>query len=185
VGAAAGLVHRPTLPNAPAVQANFFNIDEQLFSVFVTTLSLSKAVLTVRDPVNGIAQPKAIAGAWLQYTVSVTNPGPAAVDANSVVVLDVLPAAVTLCVTTACSGAATPVRFDDTASPVPTGLAFDYATDVGYSTDGVSFTHVPVPDAAGFDPAISHVRVTPRGAMSAPGVGGNPQFKLIYVVRLK
>jgi uncharacterized repeat protein (TIGR01451 family) len=184
IGAANGLVHRPTLPNTPSVQANFYNIDEQLFTVSVTTLQISKAVVTLRDPVNAAVQPKAIAGAWLQYTVTVTNPGPSAIDANTVVVLDPLPTTVALCVTVACSGAATPLRFDDSTSPVPTGLTFNYATNVTYSTNGTSFTYVPQPDANGFDPAITHVRIAPDGTMSAPGAG-NPLFRLIYVVRLQ
>jgi uncharacterized repeat protein (TIGR01451 family) len=185
IGAANGLVHRPTLPNTPAVQANFYNIDEQLFTVSVTTLQVGKAVVTLRDPVNANVRPKAIAGAWLQYTVTVTNPGPGAIDANTVVVVDPLPTTVALCVTVACSGGATPLRFDDSASPVPTGLTFNYATNVTYSTNGTTFTYVPVPDANGFDAAITHVRVAPGGTMNAPGAGGNPQFKLFYVVRLK
>jgi uncharacterized repeat protein (TIGR01451 family) len=185
VGAANGLVHRPTLPNTPSVQANFFNIDEQLFTVSVTTLQITKAVVTLRDPVNAAVLPKAISGAWLQYTVTVTNPGPSAIDANTVVVVDPLPATVALCVTVACSGAAPPLRFDDSASPVPTGLTFTYATNVQYSTDGTTFTYVPAPDVNGFDAAITHVRIAPGGTMSAPGAAGNPQFKLFYVVQLK
>jgi uncharacterized repeat protein (TIGR01451 family) len=130
-------------------------------------------------------RPKAIAGAWMQYTVTVTNPGPSAIDANTVVVIDPIPATLSLCVTVACSGAATPLRFDDSASPVPTGLTFNYATNVTYSTNGTTFTYVPVPDANGFDAAITHVRIAPGGTMSAPGAAGNPQFKLFYVMRVK
>ena len=167
------------------MQANFFNIDEQLFSVFITTLQVSKGVATIRDPVNAIVLPKAISGAWLRYTVTVTNPGPSGIDANSVVIVDPLPAEVALCVLSACAGSVDPLRFDDSASPVPTGLTFNYATNVTYSTDGVAFMHIPVPDASGFDAAITHVRIAPGGAMNAPGVPGNPEFKLLYVVRLK
>jgi len=96
-----------------------------------------------------------------------------------------VPAAAAMCVTVACAGAPAPVQFDDSASPTPTGLSFNYANNVTYSTNGVSFTYVPVPDANGFDAAITHVRIAPTGAMNAPGVGGNPQFQLRFVVRLK
>jgi hypothetical protein len=70
VGAANGLVHRPGLPNSPSVQANFYNIDEQLFTFFVTNLNVTKTVTTIRDPVNAAVLPKAIPGAWLEYTVT-------------------------------------------------------------------------------------------------------------------
>jgi uncharacterized repeat protein (TIGR01451 family) len=185
IGAANGLVHRPTLPNSAAVQANFFNIDEQLFSGLDTTLQVAKDVTTIRDPVNANVLPKAIAGAWLEYAVTVTNPGPGAIDADTVVLVDPLPATVALCVTSACAGGGVPLRFDDSASPVPTGLSFVYATHVTYSTDGVAFVYVPSPDPDGFDAAITHVRIAPAGPMNAPGPGGNPLFELRYVVRLK
>ncbi len=179
-----GLVHRPGLPNTPLVQANFFNIDEQLFTVFVTNLNVAKSVVTVRDPVNAAVSPKAIPGAWLEYTVAVTNTGPGVVDANSVAVVDTLPTTLSMCVTAACAGGATPVRFDDSTSPVPTALTFNYATNVSYSTDGTTFGYTPVPDANGFDAAIRAVRIAPSGAMAAPTGAGNPVFRLRYVVQL-
>ena len=37
-------------PNTPVQQPNFFNIDEQLFTVFVTNLNITKTVTTIRDP---------------------------------------------------------------------------------------------------------------------------------------
>ena len=180
-----GLVHRPGQPNTPSVQANFFNIDEQVFTVFVTNLNVTKSVTTVRDPVNAAVLPKGIPGAWLEYTVTVTNLGPGIVDANSVVVIDTLPATLSMCVASACSGGGTPVRFDDSASPVPTALTFNYATNVSYSTDGATFGYTPVPDANGFDAAIKAVRIAPTGAMAAPTGAGNPQFRLRYDVLLK
>ncbi len=179
-----GLVHRPGLPNA-AVQANFFNIDEQLFTVSMTNLSVTKTVATLRDPVNAAASPKAIPGAWLEYTVVVTNQGSGVVDANTVVIVDALPTSVSMCVTPACTGGGAPVRFDEAMSPVPTQLTFNYATNVAYSTDGTTFGYTPVPDANGFDAAIRAVRVAPSGAMAAPTAAGNPTFRLRYDVLLK
>ncbi len=180
-----GLVRRPGQPATPLTQANFFNIDDQVFTVAFTRIEVTKSAATVRDPINGAVLPKAIPGAWAQYTVTVVNRGPGSADSNSVIVVDTLPAAVTaLCVTTACSGAATPIAFDDSASPVPTGLTFVYTTHVTYSTDGVAFTYVPVPDAAGFDTAITHLRIAPAGPMNPPTVAGDPSFVLRYVVRV-
>ncbi|NJN50451.1 MAG: hypothetical protein HC809_00295 [Gammaproteobacteria bacterium] len=179
-----GLVLRPGLPTAP-VQANYFNIDEQVFSVVFTRLEVTKTSTTVLDPINVAAQPKAIPGAWVQYSLNVVNRGPGSADSNTVVIVDALPASATaLCVTAACSGAATPVVFDDTGSAIPTGLTFVYATHVSYSTDGVTFNHVPAPDAAGFDAAITHVRIAPAGPMLPPTVAGDPSFVLRYVVRV-
>jgi uncharacterized repeat protein (TIGR01451 family) len=179
-----GLVRRPGQPATPLTQANFFNVDEQVFSVLFTRIEMSKAIMTVRDPINGISLPKAIPGSWVRYAVSVVNRGPGSADSNTIVVVDALPAATALCVQSICAGGATPVVFDDSASPVPTGLTFNYAAHVTFSTDGVSFTHVPAPDAAGFDNAITHVRIAPAGPMNAPTMAGDPTFVLRYFVRV-
>ncbi len=159
-------------------------MDEQLFTFFVTNLSVTKSVATVRDPVNALVMPKGIPGAWLEYTVTVTNLGTTVVDANTVVVVDSLPTTVSMCVVAACAGGATAVRYDASTSPVPPGLTFTYATNVTYSTDGVTFGYSPVPDANGFDAAVRAVRIAPTGSMAAPTGAGNPQFKLRFVVKV-
>ena len=184
VGAPNGLIQRPGQPASPVNQTNYFNVDEQIFSVVFTTLSVTKTIATRRDPVNGATLPKAVPGAWVQYQLTVVNQGPGAVDANTVVVIDALSSNTAMCVTTACSGAASPVTYDDSTSPVPTGLSFNYAANVTYSKDGVTYTYTPIPDAAGFDAAITRVRIAPTGAMNAPGAGGQPRFVLRYVVRV-
>jgi hypothetical protein len=43
--------------------------------------------------------------------------------------------------------------------------------------------YTPVPDAAGFDPAVRAVRVAPAGVMSAAGVG-NPTFTIYFRIRI-
>ena len=186
VGAPNGLIQRPGQPASPVNQTNYFNVDEQIFTVTFTTLSVTKTLVTRRDPVNGTTLPKAVPDAWVQYQLTVVNQGPGAIDANTVVVVDALSANTAMCVTTACSGAASAVTYDDSTSPVPTGLTFTYATNVTYSNNnGVTYTYTPVPDANGFDSAVTRVRIAPSGAMNAPGVGGQPRFVLRYVVRVK
>ena len=114
-----------------------------------------------------------------------TNLGTSIVDANTVVVVDSLATTVSLCVLAACSGGATAVRYDESTSPLPTGLTFNDATNVTYSTDGTTFGYTPVPDATGFDALIKAVRIAPTGAMAAPTGAGNPLFKLRFVVKVK
>ena len=55
------------------------------------------------------------------------------------------------------------------------GLSYNYATNVTYSSTGASgpWTYTPVPDANGFDAAVRAVRIAPTGVMNAAG-GGNP-----------
>ena len=105
--------------------------------------------------------------------------------------LDNIPAEVALCLSAICTcvGPACtqvdPVEFDESASPVPTGLIYDFATHVSYSLDGVDFSYVPFPDIDGFDDAVRYVRIAPEGLMNAPTAAGDPEFHLRYMVRLE
>ena len=184
IGADNGLLHRSGQANTPSVQPNFFNIDEQLFTVQLARLEIQKTVNTINDPLNGTSLPKAIPGAVVRNELLVINLGPDGSDNNSITINEVLPANVSMCVTSTCSGTADPVSFDDTTSPEPSGLFFDYGNDVLYSTDGVTFNSSTSPDLDGYDNQITHLRVKPSGAFSAPGPGGNPSFLIRYVVRL-
>lgn len=185
IGGTNGLLHRNGQANTPLDQSNFFNIDEQLFTVNIALLEIDTNIFTVSDPINGTDNPKAIPGASLRYELSITNLGPNAADNSSIIIIEALPAEVSLCVSNACSGAADPVFYDDTGTPVPTGITFNYAADVRYSTDGISYNSSTTPDADGYDSSITHLRVIPSGTLAAPDVGGNPEFRINYVVRLK
>ena len=102
---------------------------------------------------------------------------------QSVVIVDPLPTTVAMCVPRRVP-AANAGAFDESASPVPTGLAFNYATNVSYSTDGTTFGYTPVPDANGFDAAITAVRIAPT-RLAAPTAAGSPTFRLRYDARPK
>ncbi|MBV1905516.1 MAG: hypothetical protein KUG75_05510 [Pseudomonadales bacterium] len=184
IGANNGLLHRNGQPNTPESQLNFFNIDEQLFSVIQARLEIQSTVETISDPINGTANPKAIPGASLRYELIVTNLGPDASDNNSLEIIEALPAYLNLCVSSACSATSDPISFDDGASPEPTGLTFNYAANVSFSTDGILFNNSTSPDIDGFDSNITHIRVAPGGALAAPGAGGNPSFIIRYSTRL-
>ncbi len=184
IGSTNGLIHRSGQPTAPENSTNYFNIDEQTFTVVAAQLEMLKTVRTLRDPVNVLNNPKAVPGAWLQYELSVTNRGPDGSDTDSIVVIDALPPNVDLCVTAACSGDPTPIFVDDSASPEPTGLTYLDPSVITFSTDGATFNNNSSPDAEGFDSQITHLRVTPLGAMNPPGAGGDPVFIIRYVIRL-
>jgi hypothetical protein len=48
--------------------------------------------------------------------------------------------------------------------------------DVDFSNDGGStWTYVPAPNALGVDPAVTHIRIRPKGTMAA-GSGFNLLF---------
>jgi uncharacterized repeat protein (TIGR01451 family) len=163
---------------------DFWHVDDVCFEqVIVPSLLVSKIAQTLTDPVNGGSNPKAIPGAVVQYTLGVSNQGLGAVDANSMVITDPLPANTALYVVT--SGG-DPIVFVDGATP--SGLTYTYATDVTFSNQvggGPPYNYVPVPDAQGFDPLVTGYRINPGGAMN-PTVGANtPSFNIRLQVRIQ
>ena len=134
------------------------------------------------DPVNGATNPKRIPGATVRYEVVVRNSGVGMTDNSSVVLTDPVPANTALYVSTAVGN---PVEFVD-GSPA-SGLSFNYATNVSYTRQaggGPPYTYVPVPDANGFDPVVTGLRVAPTGVLLPNSVAGVPSFSLRFRVRL-
>lgn len=150
-------------------------------------LTVVKLMTVESDPVNGTVNPKAIPGAIVEYQIIVRNPG-GDIDGDSVFVRDPLPAQIELRVTDINGAGSGPVRFID-GSP-SSGLTFAYPADVAFSDDnGVSWTYVPSdPDGDGIDPAITDVRINPKGVFKG-NTTGNPtndaQFTLRFRARVK
>ena len=147
------------------------------------TLLVSKVSQVLSDPVNGATNPKRVPGAVVRYTIGVVNSGPGTVDASSLVITDTVPPDAALYVA---AGGGGPVEFID-GTPA-SGLAFNPATDVGYSNQpggGAPYTYAPVPDGQGFDPAVTGVRIAPTGVMNAAGGAGQPAFSLRLRIRIR
>jgi uncharacterized repeat protein (TIGR01451 family) len=146
-------------------------------------LRVLKSSEVLSDPVNGTVSPRRIPGAIVRYSVTVTNTGSGAVDADSLVITDVLPADTDLQL----SPPATPVV--EFVQGIPSsGLAFSATTGVGYSNQpsGLApFTYTPSPDAAGFDAAVRGLRIAPTGSMAGSGAAGNPSFTVRFRVRVR
>lgn len=162
---------------------DFWHVDDVcLVEVPVPSLLVTKVTQTISDPVNGSTNPKSIPGAIVQYTISVTNQGDGPVDADSLQILDPVPANTELYVDT--SGG-DPIRFVDGATA--SGLSFNFAADASFSDQpgGSPLGYSPAPDADGFDAAVTAFLLAPTGTM-APSVGANnPSFSFIFWVRIR
>ncbi|MEM1264122.1 MAG: hypothetical protein AAGH76_17115 [Pseudomonadota bacterium] len=144
-------------------------------------LSVAKNVSVVSDPIGGNSNPFAIPGAVVEYVIDVSNAGSSAPDGNSLIVEDEIPEELAMCVASTCYGDA-PVGFDDTASPVATGMTI---ASVTYSNDnGATFGYAPTADAAGYDAAITDIRVTLNGTLPGIAASGTPRFALQVVARV-
>jgi uncharacterized repeat protein (TIGR01451 family) len=146
------------------------------------TLVVAKSVQVISDPFNNVTNPKRIPGSVQLYSIVVTNQGPGTVDASSLTLADRAPPNSTLYVSTASGD---PVAFID-GTPA-SGLSFNYAANVSYSNQpggGAPYSYTPVPDADGYDPNVTGLRIAPTGTMNAAGGAGNPSFTIRFRVRV-
>lgn len=174
-----GLSRTITMPSDSAVACAWTNAK-------TVPLTVVKLATTYSDPVNGTTLPKAIPGAIVEYRIIVTNPAATAADTNTVVVTDPVPAHMDLQVADIGSPGSGPVLFTD-GSP-PSGLAYVFTSlsstsdDVSYSSDnGATWTYVPVPGPDGIDPAVTNVRINPKGAFNP----NNAQFTVKLRMRIE
>jgi hypothetical protein len=141
-------------------------------------LRVQKTVAVQSDPVNGTTNPKRIPGSTQRYEVNVTDTGPDTVDASTLVIVDPVPSGAALYVATASGD---PVQFVDGA--VSSNLTFTYVANVSYSNrpgGAPPFDYVPTPDANGFDPSVTALRVAPSGTLAGASGGAQPSFKIVF-----
>jgi len=153
------------------------------------TLTYLKSVAVFSDPLNNTTNPKAIPGALQAYTLRVTNQGAGSVDSNTVALVDPVPANTALFVQDLSVAGSGPVAFTN-GTPTSTltytfsGLA-NAGDDLEFSNNGgASWVYTPVADANGCDPAVTHIRVRPKGTMAAASGAGNPFFEVRFRVRV-
>lgn len=159
-------------------------LDNNTVSLF-PIITIAKSVVASSDPVNAAINPKAIPGSEMLYTMTMTNSGAGAVDSGTTVITDPIPANMSLCVSTLCSNP--PVVWTCSAAPA-CGLTYSDVTDVTYSSTaggGAPFTYTPIPDAAGYDSAVTGVRVNPTGVFNGASGGINPSFSLSLKMKIK
>ena len=139
-------------------------------------LLVTKTTTATADPVNNSVNPKRIPGGTSAYDITVVNTGTAPVDANSLVITDVIP------VNTAMVVSGTPVQFVD--GTTASGMSFA-AANVTYSSQvggGAPFTYTPIANANGVDSRVTGIRIAPTGTMAGATAAGQPSFKVRFQV---
>lgn len=136
----------------------------------IIPVTMMKTSAVVSDPINGTTNPKMIPGAFVDYILRVANPATYAIDGNSVVVIDPLPGMIGFH-----TAPVLPANGPIVMSPNSSSLTFTF-TSLSSTTDDVSFSnnggatwnYTPVANGEGVDPAVTHIRINPKGTM-APG----------------
>ena len=141
------------------------------------SLTITKSSALVSDPVNGTTNPKAIPGAIVAYTLTVSNSGPTAVDTNSVLIIDTLPSQLSV------GTAASPVF----AQGSPTSnLTFTSGTDIAFSnatTAPASYAACTYTPTSAYDSAVHFICLNPKGKM-AGSTGTPPSFSITVNTKL-
>lgn len=142
------------------------------------TLTLVKTSSVLSDPVNGSTNPKMIPGAIVQYSILVSNTGPTAVDSNSVLLIDSLPAQMRV------GTAATPTF---TQGSPTSDLTFNAANDIRYSSAAsapTTFAGCNYTPTTAYDVAVRFICVNPKGTM-AGSTGTPPSFTISFRAQMQ
>ena len=151
---------------------------------------MTKLSTVISDPQNGGTNPKAIPGAIVEYTLLITNAG-GAIDNNTVVVTDAIPANTALFANNIGGVGSGPVSFQQGIQSSALSYTF---TSLASATDDVSFSNnggatlhfTPVPAANGCDTNVTHIRVNPKGTFaSGTAVVTDPGFQLQFRVCIR
>ncbi|MFA9201191.1 MAG: CshA/CshB family fibrillar adhesin-related protein [Cypionkella sp.] len=165
------------------------SVTPQMGDVIVCTLTNTRRALNAAlralktsaiasDPIRATTDPLAIPGAIVRYTIQVANEGPAAVDADTVFIVDTLPTSL------AVGSAAAPAFVN--ASP-SSGLTFNPATDLRFSnavTPPTSFAACTYSPASAYDPQVKHICLNPKGIF-AGSTGVPPGFSVAFDAQVR
>ena len=152
--------------------------------------SVTKLSQVISDPANGTTQPKRMPGAVIEYSLTVSSTNSNISDNNSVALAEALPAQASLFVGDLGGPGSGPVTFSN-GSPT-SGLSYTFSglssttDDLSFSNDGgVSYAYVPVADANGYDSAVTHLRIAPKGIFAGSTGSGDPSFSYAFRARNK
>jgi uncharacterized repeat protein (TIGR01451 family) len=149
-----------------------------------------KSTQLISDPVNNSSNPKAIPGARILYTITITNQGIGMADDHSVIAGDMIPAGASLVAGDINGAGSGPVIFED---GIPaSGLSYSYGglsdtTDnLAFSSDsGATYSYIPSPDSSGFDFNITNIMINPNGPFQGEVGGSFPSFTIKFMVQLR
>jgi uncharacterized repeat protein (TIGR01451 family) len=166
---------------APANPGNqWVSMHDFSFCNPVVTLALTK-VTSIFD--DGVTAPFAIPGNDATYTINLSNSGTGSVTADTVFIVDPIPAQLTFFNGDANGPLAgtDPVLFTDNGS----NLTFNYATDVRYSqTAPANFAACTYTPVAGYDPLVRYICVNPKGRMTGKSGAVTPSFAISFRARI-
>lgn len=161
----------PSVTAWEGTEHTIHDLGNGIFEVGAPNLVVLKSVSVVSGPVHGTANPKALPGSKMKYTVLVTNQGKGTVDNNQLAVTDAIPANTAFVVGSV------------NGSGSGSGLSALDAGDIEYSNDnGSSWTYSPVGSPGSTDPAVTNIRFSPQGSMDGKSGATAPAYTITFNV---
>ena len=163
---------------------DYWHVDDVCLASALPDLSATKSVSVESDPLSSSA-PMAIPGAWMLYSIEVTNTGSGSVDSGSMTIADDIDPQTTL-FTGDLDGSGSPVIFTDGAGADASGLSLSFS-GLGSATDGITFldgSGTPIVPSGAFDPAVRSLRLDFDGMFNAASGSATPTFTITYRVQL-
>ena len=155
---------------------------------FHADLAASLTTSKTRDATTGDFGDFDVPGAIVEYVITVVNEGNAPPNYDTVEVVEALPPDLALVISDFAGVGSGPIQFTDgtpTTNLTCTFVALASATDCfAFSTDGSDFSYVPSDSGDGTDPAVTHIRIRPIGAMAGDTGSGDPSFELRLRARI-
>ena len=136
-------------------------------------LQVTKTSAVLLDGIS-TANFKSIPGARVRYTITVSNTGNLAVDANTIIIADPFPPDFTM-------DASTPMTMTVGNSGLNT---FNQASMVTYSSQTNGGAPYSAPLGSGYNPAITGLRFQPGGTMAAATTAGPATFSFTITGRV-
>jgi hypothetical protein len=153
-------------------------------------LSAVSSTAVTSDTYNSATNPKLIPGAVALRSVMISNSGAGYPDSNTVTVVQRVPTQSTLFVGDLGSAGSGPVSF--VQGTPSSALTYSFSSlssttdDLAFSNDnGATFNYTPVAGADGYDAAVTHIRVSPKGTFAGSGASGDPSFTLRFRIKVK
>lgn len=148
-------------------------------------VAVTKLVTTLTDPINLAIGPKPIPGSVVLYTVTVRNEGAGTADVDTLEIIDAIPNGGCLIVNDIDGAGSGPVDYED-GSP-GSNLSYSFislgstADDLSFSDDnGLTYDYEPSADPSGCDPAVTNLRIEPKGEFAADLGSGSPQAEFLF-----
>jgi len=176
---------RITLAAGNGVDFDYWHVDDVCFVSGMTDLNVVKSLSVESDPVGTGADPYAIPGAFIRYTIDVSNAGAGVVDNDTIVLEDTLDQNIALFVGDL-DGSGSPFIFTDGTGANASGISLDFGS-LADGTDGVIFRDASnniITPTAPFDDDVASFELTFDGSMNGTGAGGTPAFSIEYRVRV-